>query len=226
MTATTQRRRASDRNWDSPVFVIVLALGAIAVFKFAEISSRRADVKVQEARDAAAAAESEATSAKSEAAAAQREVKIVQVKATQAMDRLIGSYESGKEIEVTPSKNAANSGFVYLGICDSGAWTKAYFSDLPACADGPVGDPVQIKSLRDMKVRAVAPSESGAGKTIDRIRSGRTFKILSMATMSPASHGPQIVWGEIDLNGAAGKTPGLVTPHGRARKPVGSALIR
>jgi hypothetical protein len=171
----------------------ISVLGLLVATKYAVIVGGRARTEIAQAHQELAQAQRQTESATQEA-------KTIQAKATKTLDSVIGSYESiGRDVEVV-SPEAKHTGFVYLGVCDGTAWTKAYFANLPTCSDGPLAQAIAVKSLRDMKVRAVASSESGVGKEIARIHRDRTFKLIAMNSMSPAAvNGPQIVWGEVEL---------------------------
>jgi hypothetical protein len=100
-------------------------------------------------------------------------------------------------LPIVPAANA-RVGFVYLGICDGGAWTKAYFGGLPACgSDGTL--PANITARRGTKVRGTLPAGGKFGDEVGRLRFGEAVRLVRIHPMlgDLPLPGPKVVWGEI-----------------------------
>jgi len=95
---------------------------------------------------------------------------------------------------------SSSTGFVYLGICDSGAWTKSFFGSLPSCEHEQALS-VTITARRGTKIRGTLPTAGKFGEEIARLRFGETVRLVRLHPMlgDLPLPGPKVVWGEISL---------------------------
>lgn len=178
------------------VIVIISIVCLLAMIKVVEVYVRSARATVSTARHAVEAATDKSVKAQAEVVAAKAEVQKTKAESIREVDQIMGAYES--ETEIAPTRTG-RKGWVYLGICTD-RWFKLYFSGLPPCADGPLQEPIKIKSLRGVKVRAAPPTQAGVGTEVNRIKDQGSVRLVRMAAISQTiPNAPQIYWGEIEF---------------------------